>query len=253
MRAEAELFARGISPLHDWDARWKVVTLSTVVAVWVTLGQVGSALLGVLLGFGLLMAGRLPAGLVLRRLLVAQALLLPWVVILPFTVPGEMMTWGPVVVRREGVELAVLLNLRALAILAVGFAVVYSTPMVLLLRALQALGFPRRLVEISLMTYRYLFTLGWELTRMRWALIVRGFRNQARFATYRALAQVMGVTLLRSLERTERVRQALYCRGFQGHLRTLHEFRSGPADWLKSGVCLVLALGLMVWDRLGMT
>jgi cobalt/nickel transport system permease protein len=249
MRAEAELYARGRSPLHDWDARWKAVTLALVVGVVVSLGNVQAALVGVLLGFVLLTLGRLPPGLVMKRLLVAQALLLPCVVILPFTVPGEAQSWGPVVVRREGVELALLLNLRALAILAVGFAVVYSTPMVVLLRAVQALGFPRRMVEISLMTYRYLFTLGWELTRMRWALIVRGFRNRARFATYRALAQVLGVTLLRSLERTERVRQALYCRGFQGRLRSLHEFRSGPADWLKSGVCLVLAAGLWMLDR----
>lgn len=253
MRAEAELYARRESPLHEWDARWKAVTLGMVVAVLVTLGSVQAALVGVLLGFGVLALGRLPAGLVLRRLLVAQALLLPCVVILPFTVPGEAQAWGPVVVRREGVELALLLNLRALAILAVAFAVVYSTPMVVLLRAVQSLGFPRRLVEITLMTYRYLFTLGWELTRMRWALVVRGFRNRARFTTYRSLAQVMGVTLLRSLERTERVRQALYCRGFQGRLRTLHEFRSNPADWLKSGVCLVLATGLFLLDRIGMS
>jgi cobalt/nickel transport system permease protein len=253
MRAEAELYARGVSPLHDWDARWKAVTLALVVGVLVTLGSVGAALAGVFLGFGLLALGRLPAGLVLRRLLVAQALLLPCVVILPFTVPGEAQAWGPVVVRREGVELALLLNLRALAVLTVGFAVVYSTPMVVLLRAVQALGFPRRMVEITLMTYRYLFTLGWELTRMRWALIVRGFRNRARFATYRALAQVLGVTLLRSLERTERVRQALYCRGFQGRLRTLHEFRSAPTDWLKSMVCLALAAGLWALDRVGLS
>jgi cobalt/nickel transport system permease protein len=252
MRAEAELFARGDSPLHVWDARWKAVTLALLVGVFVTLHQLGAAFLGVIVAFAVLAAGRLPAGLVLRRLLAAQALLLPCLVVLPFTVPGEPVSLGPLVVRREGAELALLLNLRALAILAVGFAVVYSTPMVVLLRAVQALGFPRRLVEITLMTYRYLFTLGWELTRMRWALAVRGFRNRARLAAYRPLAQVLGVTLLRSVERTERVRQALYCRGFQGRLRTLHEFRSRPADWMKSVVCLGLATGLWILDRSGL-
>jgi cobalt/nickel transport system permease protein len=251
MKAEAERLARGHSPLHAWDARWKSATLALVVAVLVTLVNVWVALAGVVLSFGLLVFGQLPPGLVIRRLLTAQVLLLPCLLILPFTVPGEPVSWGPVVVRREGVELALLLNLRALSILTVAFAVIYSTPMAVFLRALQALGLPSRLVEITLMTYRYLFTLGWELTRMRWALVVRGFRNRARFATYRALAQVTGVTLLRSLERTERVRQALYCRGFQGQLRTLHEFHSGPMDWLKSVICLGLAGGLLVLDRFG--
>jgi cobalt/nickel transport system permease protein len=249
MRAEAELYARGDSPLHRWDARWKTVTLAVVVAVLVTLGSVRAGLAGVLAAFALLACGRLPLGLVLRRLLAAQALLLPCLVILPFTVPGQPMSWGPIRATQEGLELALLLNLRALGILTIGFAVVYSTPMVVWLRAVQALGFPRRLVEITLMTYRYLFTLGWELTRMRWALAVRGFRNRPTRATWRALAQVVGVTLLRSLERTERVRQALACRGFQGQLRTLHEFRAGPTDWLKSVAGILLAAGLWMVDR----
>jgi cobalt/nickel transport system permease protein len=249
MRAEAELYARGDSPLHRWDARWKTVTLSVVVAVLVSLGSVRAGLAGVLAALALLACGRLPLGLVLRRLLAAQALLLPCLVILPFTVPGQPMAWGPIRATQEGLELALLLNLRALGILTIGFAVVYSTPMVVWLRAVQALGFPRRLVEITLMTYRYLFTLGWELTRMRWALAVRGFRNRPTRATWRTLAQVVGVTLLRSLERTERVRQALACRGFQGRLRTLHEFRAGPTDWLKSVAGILLAAGLWMVDR----
>jgi cobalt/nickel transport system permease protein len=163
-------------------------------------------------------------------------------------VPGRAIALGPLNASHEGLQLAVVLNLRALAILGVAFAVVYSTPMVVWLRAVQSLGCPRRLIEITLMTYRYLFTLGWELTRMRWALVLRGFRNRANRATWRTLAQVVGVTLLRSLERTERVRQALACRGFQGRLRTLHEFRTRPSDWAKSAVGLILAVGLWLLD-----
>jgi len=249
MRAEAELYARGDSPLHRWDARWKTLTLAAMVAVLVVLESVRAGLAGVLSAFALLACGHLPLRLVLRRLLAAQALLLPCLMILPFTVPGQPMAWGPIRATQQGLELALLLNLRALGILTVGFALIYSTPMVVWLRAVQTLGFPRRLVEITLMTYRYLFTLGWELTRMRWALAVRGFRNRPTRATWRALAQVLGVTLLRSLERTERVRQALACRGFQGRLRTLHEFRAGPADWLKSAAGILLAMGVWMIDR----
>jgi cobalt/nickel transport system permease protein len=248
MRAEAELYARRDSPLHRWDARWKTVTLAVLVMVMVTLESVRAGSAGVLVAFGLLAWGRLPARLVLRRLLAAQALLLPCLVILPLTVPGQPFASGPIYGSREGFELALLLNLRALGILGLAFAVVYSTPMVIWLRAVQSLGFPRRLIEITLMTYRYLFTLGWELTRMRWALVVRGFRNRLTRATWRTLAQVVGVTLLRSLERTERVRQALACRGFQGHLRTLHEFKAGPSDWAKSAAGALLAVGLWLLD-----
>jgi len=248
MRAEAEFYARGDSPLHRWDARCKTITLAVLVGVLVTIESVRAGWVGTLVAFGLLAGGRLPIGLVLRRLLAAQVLLLPCLLILPFSVPGQGVVWGPLRVTREGLELALVLNLRALGILAVGFALVYSTPMVVWLRALQTLGFPRRLVEITLMTYRYLFTLGWELTRMRWALAVRGFRNRPNGTAWRVLAQVVGVTLLRSLERTERVRQALVCRGFQGRLRSLQEFRAGPTDWLKSAAGVLVAVGIWMLD-----
>jgi cobalt/nickel transport system permease protein len=192
MRAEAELYARRDSPLHRWDARWKTVTMAIIVAVMVTLESVWAGSAGVLAAFGFLIWGRLPAGLLVRRLMAAQALLLPCLVILPLTIPGQPFASGPLYGSKEGFQLALLLNLRALGILGMAFAVVYSTPMVVWLRAVQSLGFPRRLIEISLMTYRYLFTLGWELTRMRWALVVRGFRNRPTRATWRTLAQVVG-------------------------------------------------------------
>jgi cobalt/nickel transport system permease protein len=249
MRAEAELFARGDSPLHRWDARGKLVALGLLAGVLVLLHHLETASLGALAALALLLVGRLPWSLVLRLLAAAQALLLPCLILLPFSVRGEILSAGPLRLSREGLELALLLNLRALALLTLVFGTVYSTPMVVLLRALQSLGIPRRLVEITLITYRYLFTLGWELTRMRWALAVRGFRNRPRLATYRTLAQVLGVTLLRSLERTERVRQALQTRGFSGHLRTLHNFRARPADWVMSGSCILLAVALLIMDR----
>jgi cobalt/nickel transport system permease protein len=249
VRAEAELYARRRSWLHHWDARCKTVTLTLLVIGLVTLDSVRAAALGAVGALILLGSGGLPPGLVLRRLVTAQALLLPCLIFLPFTVPGQLLALGRFQASVEGTRLAVLLNLRALAILTLAFAVVYSTPMVVLLRALQALGFPPRVVDVTLLTYRYLFTLSWELTRMRWALAVRGFHNRSGLPAYRALAHVIGVTLVRSLERTDRVRQALHTRGFQGRLRTLREFRAGPADWIKSTACAAAGIALLLLDR----
>jgi cobalt/nickel transport system permease protein len=141
------------------------------------------------------------------------------------------------------------LYLRALAIVTLGLAVVYSTPMVVLLRALQAFRLPRVLVEITLLTYRYLFTLWWELTRMRWALAARGFQTRGGLRSHRTLAQVVGVSLVRSMERTERIQLALRCRGFQGRLRTLQNFHSGRADRFKALAATAGAVALLVWER----
>jgi cobalt/nickel transport system permease protein len=145
--------------------------------------------------------------------------------------------------------MAGMMYLRALAILSVAMAVVYSTPMMVLLRALQCLLVPRALVAIALLAYRYLFTLSWEFTRLRWALATRGFGNRGVRAGYRILANVVGVSLVRSFERTERIQQAMYCRGYTGNLHTLHRFTGRFSDQAKSIVCVLFATGLLVLDR----
>ncbi len=251
MRAEVELYARRRSPVHDWDARWKLAAAGVLAAVLVSLQRPGPLVVGLVLAAGGLALARLPARLVLGRLGAAQIILLPCVIILPLSAGGEVVTLGPLALSREGLRLAGVLYLRALALVTLGLVVVYSTPMVVLLRALQAFRLPRVLVELTLLTYRYLFTLGWELTRLRQALAARGFRAGGRLRDHRTLAQVVGVTLVRSVERTERIQLALRGRGFEGRLRTLQTFHPRPADRLKTLGAVVLAAALLVWERSG--
>jgi energy-coupling factor transporter transmembrane protein EcfT len=56
----------------------------------------------------------------------------------------------------------------------------------------------------------------------------------------------VGVSLVRSVERTERIQQAMHCRGFQGRLRTLHRFEAGVGDGVKCIGCLACA-GFLWW------
>ncbi len=250
MRAEVEWYARRASPVHGWDARWKLVAAAICLAALAGLRTpVVAAAAGGLAAGGLLLA-RLPVRLVLGRLAAAQIFLLPCLMFLPFSMGGETVAVGPLKPARAGLELTGVLYLRALALITVGLAVVYSTPMVTLLRGLQALHWPRLLVEITLLTYRYLFTLWWELTRMRWALAARGFRARGRVQNHRTLAQVVGVTLVRSVERTGRIQQALRCRGFDGRLRLRQPWRSSIADRLKTLAVGAGAVALWLWDRL---
>ncbi|MCZ7636185.1 MAG: cobalt ECF transporter T component CbiQ [Verrucomicrobia bacterium] len=249
MQAEVERFARRASPLQAWDARGKVVSLAVLTLVLASLDGLPAATLGAVGALGLLVCGRLPLRFLARRLVAAQAFLLPCLLVLPLTFTAEPLWIGRLRLSGEGLRVAALFYLRALALVAVAMALVYSTPMLNLLRALQELRLPRIVVALALLTHRYLSTLAGEFSRMRWALATRGFSPRPRPAAWRPLANVVGVALVRSLERTERLQHATRSRGFTGQIHALQRFPGGPANWLKSAACLGAAAGLWLLDR----
>ena len=149
---------------------------------------------------------------------------------------------------REGLELAGLLYLRATAIVSFSIALIYTTPMNHLLHAIEALYCPKSLVQITMLTFRYIHTLWMEFLRIRCALSVRAFQNRASIRVYQTWANVIGMTLVRSLERTERVHRAMKCRGYDGRLQRLHSFAAQPMDGIKLVVCLASVAVILYGD-----
>lgn len=105
---------------------------------------------------------------------------------------------------------------------------------------------PETFVHLLLFTVRYVEVLGAEYQRMRVAMRCRGFPPKNRLHTYRSFGYLVGMMLVRAVERSERVLAAMKCRGFNGRLPLLGRLRYGPHDLLL--VALVLgALGLLVY------
>jgi cobalt/nickel transport system permease protein len=121
-----------------------------------------------------------------------------------------------------------------------------SAPLDATLKAAHSLRVPGLVVQLALLTYRYLFLLADELGRLRTALRVRGFRNRASRHAYRTVGRVAGTLLVRGYERGERVGQAMRCRGFDGRFRSLTAFRTRPIDVLTFAVVVGCAAGA-VW------
>jgi cobalt/nickel transport system permease protein len=121
-----------------------------------------------------------------------------------------------------------------------------SAPLDATLKAAHALLVPGLLIQLGLLSYRYLFVLGDELDRLRVALRVRGFRNRASRHGYRTVGHAAGTLLVRGYERAERVSAAMRCRGFDGRFRSLADFRTRLVDVLALGLVVASSLGL-VW------
>jgi cobalt/nickel transport system permease protein len=140
--------------------------------------------------------------------------------------------------------------LKALSLLTLMLVVLATAPLAATLKAAHALRLPGLLVQLIMLAYRYVFVLGAELTRLRTALRVRGYRNRATRHSYRTAGQVAGTLLVRGYERAERVGQAMRCRGFDGQVRLLTEFQTSARDIAFFVIMLVGAAAILALDMM---
>jgi cobalt/nickel transport system permease protein len=79
----------------------------------------------------------------------------------------------------------------------------------------------------------------------------RGFQPTTNLHTYKTYAHLVGMLLVRSADRAERVRNAMLCRGFRGRLYSLSEFSLKTNDIVSLVIMLtcILALGLLEWTK----
>jgi cobalt/nickel transport system permease protein len=241
------------SPVSCLDPRWKLAALALVtlaVALLHTLTATALALGGALL---LVVFARIPLRWYLSRIGGLALFLLLFTALLPFILHGSgpSLEFGLLQISWYGFRVAVLLSLKALALVTFVLIALTTAPLDATLKAACSLHVPRLLVQIAMLSYRYIFVLGSELSRLRIALRVRGFRNRASRHSYRTIGHVAGTLLVRGYERAERVGQAMRCRGFDGRFRSLTDFRTTAADYLFFVLLTAAAALLLLIEFLG--
>jgi cobalt/nickel transport system permease protein len=178
-----------------------------------------------------------------RRLLAVNGFLVLVWLLLPFSfsVPGDaaFSIWG-LEATRQGVELSSLISVKALGVTAGALALTRAVSVQELLAAARALGAPEKAAALAFLTARYVSVVGREYRRLRNAMKARGFRARASLHSLRSLGALAGMLLLRGVERAERVRAAMLCRGWAGRFWIRASFRAGPGDL--AFALLVLAL-----------
>lgn len=148
------------------------------------------------------------SGMSMPYVAVRYLLILPFglgtVLLLPVASGGD--TWG----------LAGLLILKlSLANLGMTY-ILGTTPLPVLLKTMVQLRIPVPLVEMIGFTLRYASVLSDEAVSMLTAQKARGLRagSWTNLRSYKRLGQLLGVLLMRSLERSERIHQAMLARGY---------------------------------------
>jgi len=245
-----EEFSGGDSLIHRLDPRVKIVAVSFFSVVVAVSNRFVVLMSALALGFFIVLLARVPMRQLVRRLVPVNVFILFLWLFLPFTVQGEpLFSVGPLVGTHEGVLYATRISLKSNAIVTVLIALVASSSILTLGHAMHELRVPKKIVHLFFFTYRYIHVIGREYVRLVNAMKVRGFRPGTNMHSYKTFAYLVGMLLVRSCDRAERVRNAMLCRGFRGRLYSLSDFSMKTRDVISLIVMLmlVLALGALEW------
>lgn len=241
---------RKFSLLRSWDPRMKVIALGVFIACLACLDTLWGALAGLAGAVLLLMAAGVRPGDAARRLGEVFAFLIPFLILLPLIGSGEVLfKYGFLAVHAGGLSYAGLLLMKALAIVSVTIVLLESGALPDTFWALQALGVPRPLVQMALITQRYLPLLYDEKEALFTAAACRGYRMASGWRGFETTAYLAGAILVRGYGRAERVWNSMACRGFQGTLYPSRRWRIQPVDCLISAFIITISILLLVWDR----
>lgn len=238
--------------LERLDPRMRIAVACLFAVVTVALSGLPALTAALACALLLLLMARLPVRRTLKRVAMMDSFIFFMLALLPFTVPGDAIftLWG-FPATWQGLARAIEIGLTANAVVLVLLVLVGTLEPVTLGHALYRMKVPETLVHLMMFNIRYVEVLRQEYLRLRAAMKVRGFRPGTNWHSYRSFGYLVGMMLVRAIDRSERVLAAMKCRGFTGRLMLLQDFRLGAADWrfaALAGLACAALLGLdMTW------
>jgi cobalt/nickel transport system permease protein len=240
---------QGTSALHRADPRVKLLGLLPLALVLAVVQQPLSAACGLVLG-GFFYCSTRPAGKDALKSLAAVNVFTAFLwIVLPPTYGGEAaFHLGPLPFSRRALLLCALITLKSNALLFFFVSLLGSSSPAEIGLALQRLGAPRKLSLLLVFSYRAIFETRLEFLRLQRAASMRCFRPRSNAHTYRSIANLLAVTLLRSHDRAEQVHKAMLLRGWDGNFRSLREYPPTRFDSTLLLVLLLAATGIAYLD-----
>ncbi|MEJ2747611.1 MAG: cobalt ECF transporter T component CbiQ [Anaerolineae bacterium] len=245
-------YQEGQSYIHQLDPRVKVVI--TILFILSNVLLPDGAWLAFLAAWGVIVAAgflaQMPPGYLFKRSFIVLPFTLAAVTVM-FTLPGTAVATFPLGSRIITISDTGLLRFVSIIIrswLSIQWAIwlTATTQFPDLLHALRHLHVPRLLIAIISFMYRYLFVLADEASRLLRAREARSAAPQGGHGggtlLWRAKVAggMVGQLFIRSLERSERVYNAMLARGYRGQLLTMNPHVMETDDWLGLGTAVLI-------------
>jgi cobalt/nickel transport system permease protein len=248
-----ESFSDGHSLMHRLDPRVKMIVACVFSIIVATADRFLPLTIAALLALFFISLAKLPFKKVCSRLLVVNGLILLLWLFLPFTMEGEpLWAFGPLIVTKEGIIYSALITIKSNSIILAFMALVATMPVLTIGRTMGHLHIPEKMVHLFYFTYRYIHAIRREYRRQMNAIKIRGFNPGTNMHTYRTYAYLIGMLLVKSHDRAERVRAAMICRGFKGKFYDLKEFSFRSSDLIIMIFMLlaIIGIGFLQWTKI---
>ncbi|QDR82786.1 cobalt ECF transporter T component CbiQ [Sporomusa termitida] len=171
--------------------------------------------------------GNLPLSLILKRLLIIAPFIVFIGIFNPLIDHTPVINIGSLVISGGWISF-VSLTIRLCLTVTTALILVATTGIDALCLALLKIGVPKIIVTQLLFMYRYIHVLVEEFVRCITAYSLRSFHGEG--VQFRAWGSLLGQLLLRSIDRANRIYQAMLCRGFDGEVRLLRTRTLTGAD-----------------------
>ena len=232
------------SPLHRFDARVKAAVAAVAVVCAATVPPGDFAPLSLMLGaiLALWLFSRVPLLFLAKR----AAVLLPFIILMSLSA-----AWTKHRHLDSGALLfASQVVLRAVAALAALSLLASTTPFPKLLAALRWYRVPPIMLSLMAFAYRFIYILVDELEKLEIGRRSREFSGKLKTA-WLGRAWMLGSFLVRSLERSERVYQAMLSRGYSGGAVALgEESAASPSEVCAGAIAAFFFVTLRAWAEL---
>ena len=242
-----DTLAAGDSIVHRLDPRVKVLIAMLFVVCVVSFDKY---VIGAMLPFVLILTlvmglGAVPRSFILKKLILVSPLAVLLGMFNPFFDQQIHLYLGPVAVSGGWLSFVSILLRFGLTVSAM-LILIATTGFNAVCMALEKMGMPKIFAVQLLLLYRYIFVLMAEAQRLQRARALRSFG--LRGTDMRTFGHLIGGLLLRTLDRGQRIHQAMLCRGFDGTIRIRQTPRLTGYDALLCALACLLLIGMRLFD-----
>ena len=253
MKLAIDRYAYLDSPIHRWQQNYKLVGLLGLIFAFAFINSLILLPIIIIVTGVIFFLSRLPFSYLLSRLKYPGWFILAVIFLLPFMVGKTvLLQWGELSLKLEGCETAAIIVVRFFCILTVSLVLFGTAPFLSSVKGLRSLGLPQVIVDMTLLSYRYLEEVGEMVNTMERAMKLRGFnKHHFKYRNVQVLARLIGTLLVRSYEKSTRIYQAMILRGYGYQIadqKSQKKFILKPEnyyDLLATVLTLSIAVGLL--------